>query len=212
MFPAVLGLAFFALGRPEDVRWWIILFILVGAWTSAFLNLWGQRRYTIGHVWAQSRQLPYPRHVNQAVHRENNMSDSDSDSGTSSESSDSDADLDIGASDNEPSIDHVGKVEKARQIVVQRCISVLISVLMLVLIVLVDYKLLDLKRTTDAWLTQPGVSDELGIVWTKLYSLSPGISKAIAIAVFGRVFSSVAEKLVEFESHADDQTQRIQSC
>ena len=127
MFPAVLGLAFFALGQPEDVRWWIILFILVGAWTSAFLNLWGQRRYTIGHVWAQSRHLPYTRHVNHAVHRENNMSDGDSDSGTSSESSDSDADPSIGASDNEPSIDHVGKVEKARQIVVQRCISVLIS-------------------------------------------------------------------------------------
>ena len=88
----------------------------------------------------------------------------------------------------------------------------LISVLMLVLIVLVDYKLLDLKRTTDAWLTQPGVSDELGIVWTKLYSLSPGISKAIAIAVFGRVFSSVAEKLVEFESHADDRDSEDSNC
>jgi hypothetical protein len=210
--PAILGLAFFLLGRPEDVRWWILLSLLVGIWASIFLGLWGQRRHFIGHKWGRSRHIPYAHHVRSVAQQT-----SDEDSGEnrnrnknsrgrgseSSNSDDSDSEDDIGAESGQAAVASVHGVNTARQVVIRRCGSMLISALLLMLVVLVDYKLLDLKRTTDAWLEEPGVANNLGSLWSKLYSLFPGISKAIAIAVFDRVFSAVADKLVVFESHAD---------
>jgi hypothetical protein len=210
--PAVLGLAFFFFGRSEDVRWWILLSLLVGMWASVFLGFWGQRRYGIGHAWGQSRHIPYAHHVKSIVQRigsggENNNSHGNGNINSRSSSfSDSDTDTDSDAAELEEAAAAAAAAagaNNARQVMTRRCGSMLLSALLLMLVVLVDYKLLDLKRTTDAWLAEPGVADELGGLWSKLYSLFPGIAKAIAIAVFNGVFTSVAEKLVGFESYAD---------
>lgn len=190
--PAICGVMFFLLGSPKDVRWWIVLSIIVGVWTSIFFGLWGQHRYSIGRSWMASEKHISSNEVNAGRWGVN-------EDPISSDTSDSESDEDA---DAEKISETTGAIS-VRKIITRRSVSMSLSVLLLVLVVFVDYRLLDLKRSTDTWLAQPGVVDELGTVTAKLYSTSPGIMKAIAIALFGNIFSTIVEKLVAFESHTD---------